>query len=82
MAYVVCQHLGVDTSGYSFGYVAGGAPGKGTPELKVHWTPYVLPRELIDGIEGRGGEQSPPKRTRQSSHRSSRKPKGKAVSVR
>lgn len=83
VAYVVCQHLGVDTSGYSFGYVAGWSTGKGTPELKAALdTIRSTAAELIDGIEGRGREQSPPKRTRQSSHRSSRKPKGKAVSVR
>ena len=83
VAYVVCQHLGVDTSGYSLGYVAGWITGKGTPELKAALdTIRSTAAELIDGIEGRGREQSPPKRTRQSSHRSSRKPKGKAVSVR
>lgn len=83
VAYVVCQHLGVDTSGYSFGYVAGWSAGKGTPELKAALdTIRSTAAELIDGIEGKGREQSQPKRTRPTSHRSSRKPKGKAVSVR
>ena len=35
VAYVVCQYFGLDTSGYSFGYIAGWSSGKGTPELKA-----------------------------------------------
>lgn len=34
VAYVVCQHYGLDTSEYSFAYVAGWSEGKETPELK------------------------------------------------
>lgn len=34
VAYVVCQHYGIDTSDYSFGYVAGWSQGKETPELR------------------------------------------------
>ena len=34
VAYVVCQHYGIDTSDYSFSYVAGWSEGKETPELK------------------------------------------------
>ena len=34
VAYVVCQHYGIDTSDYSFTYVAGWSEGKETPELK------------------------------------------------
>ena len=33
IAFVVCQHLGLDTSEYSFGYVAGWSSGKELPEL-------------------------------------------------
>ncbi len=33
-AYVVCQHYGIDTSDYSFSYVAGWSEGKDIPELK------------------------------------------------
>ena len=33
-AYTVCQHYGIDTSDYSFGYVAGWSQGKEIPELK------------------------------------------------
>ena len=35
VAYVVCQHLGINTADYSFGYVAGWSEGKETPELKA-----------------------------------------------
>lgn len=35
VAYVVCQYFGLDTSDYSFGYIAGWSSGKGTPELKA-----------------------------------------------
>ena len=34
VAYTVCQHYGVETSDYSFGYVAGWSSGKETKELK------------------------------------------------
>lgn len=34
IAYVVCQHFGIDTSDYSFGYVAGWSKGKELAELK------------------------------------------------
>ena len=35
VAYVVCQHFGIDTSDYSFGYVAGWSGGKELDELKA-----------------------------------------------
>lgn len=35
VAYVVCQHFGIDTSDYSFGYIAGWSSGKNTEELKT-----------------------------------------------
>ncbi len=35
VAYVVCQHYGIDTSDYSFSYVASWSEGKETPELKA-----------------------------------------------
>lgn len=34
VAFVVCQHLGLDTSDYSFGYLAGWSSDKELPELK------------------------------------------------
>ena len=35
VAYAVCQHYGLDTSEYSFGYVAGWSSGRGLAELKA-----------------------------------------------
>jgi len=35
VAYVVCQHFGIDTSDYSFGYVAGWSRGQELAELKA-----------------------------------------------
>lgn len=35
IAYVICQHYGIDTSEYSFAYLAGWSDGKDTPELKA-----------------------------------------------
>lgn len=34
VAYTVCQHFGIDTSDYSFGYIGGWSSGKGIEELK------------------------------------------------
>lgn len=35
VAYIVCNHLGIDTSDYTFGYVAGWSKNKALPELKA-----------------------------------------------
>lgn len=35
VAYVVCQHLNIDTSDYSFGYIANWSKGKDTNQLKA-----------------------------------------------
>ncbi len=35
VAYTVCRHYGIDTSDYSFSYIAGWSQGKETPELKA-----------------------------------------------
>ncbi len=35
IAYVICQHYGIDTADYSFAYLAGWSEGKDTPELKA-----------------------------------------------
>lgn len=35
VAYIVCQHFGIDTSDYSFGYLASWASDKEIPELKA-----------------------------------------------
>ncbi len=54
VAYTVCQHFGLDTSDYSFGYVAGWSSGKELPELKASLeTIQQTAKELISEIEGR-----------------------------
>ncbi len=51
VAYTVCQHFGIDTSDYSFGYVAGWSEGKELPELKASLqTIRDNAAELIDQI--------------------------------
>ena len=35
VAYPVCQHYGIETSDYSFGYIAGWSTGRETAELKA-----------------------------------------------
>lgn len=53
IAYTVCQHFGVDTSDYSFGYIAGWSSGKDLKELKSSLdTIRKTASELITGIEG------------------------------
>ncbi len=52
IAYTVCQHFGVDTSEYSFGYIAGWSSGRDTKELKSSMdTIRRTASELITGIE-------------------------------
>ena len=53
VAYTVCQRFGLDTSDYSFGYVAGWSSGKELPELKASLeTIQQTAKELISEIEG------------------------------
>ena len=52
VAYTVCQHFGLDTSDYSFGYVAGWSSGKEMTELKASLeTIQATAKELITEIE-------------------------------
>ncbi len=59
VAYAVCQHFGIDTSDYSFGYVASWSKAKDTPELKasletIHDTAAEMIKEISEkylGIE-------------------------------
>ena len=52
IAYTVCQHFGIDTSDYSFGYIAGWSSGKEMPEVKSSLdTIRRTSSELIKGIE-------------------------------
>ena len=53
VAYAVCQHYGLDTSDYSFGYVAGWSSGKDLKELKSSLeTIRATAHELITTIDG------------------------------
>lgn len=62
IAYVVCQHFGLDTSSYSFGYIAGWAQDKDVPQLKSSLNIIrSTASEIINGIERsleRGREQA------------------------
>lgn len=53
MAYTVCQHYGIETSDYSFGYIAGWSSDKQTKELKASLaTIRETAAGLIDSIDG------------------------------
>ena len=53
VAYAVCQHHGLDTSDYSFGYVAGWSSGKDLQELRASLeTIRATAHELITAIDG------------------------------
>ena len=53
VAYAVCQHYGLDTSDYSFGYVAGWSSGKDLKELRASLeTIRATAHELITTIDG------------------------------
>ena len=53
VAYTICQHFGIDTSEYSFAYIAGWSHGKETPELKASlMTIRKTASEMIGEIEG------------------------------
>lgn len=52
VAYVVCRHFGVDTSDYSFGYVAGWSRGRELSQLRESLDLIRnTAAELIDGID-------------------------------
>ena len=52
VAYTVCQHYGLDTSDYSFGYVAGWSSDKDMKELKASLeTIQNTARDIINGID-------------------------------
>ena len=54
IAYVVCQHFGIDTSDYSFPYVTGWSRGKELPELKASLECISrTATEMIDSVEKR-----------------------------
>lgn len=52
VAYTVAQHYGIETSDYSFAYIAGWSAGKDTPELKASLDRIrTAADELITGID-------------------------------
>ena len=66
MAYAVCQHYGLDTSDYSFGYVAGWSSGKDLKELKASLeTIRATAHELITTIDGHPCPASEERQTQQ-----------------
>ena len=57
IAYTVCQHYGLDTSDYSFGYVAGWSSGRELAELKMSLeTIRATAAEIINSIDGHFAE--------------------------
>ena len=57
IAYTVCQHYGLDTSDYSFGYVAGWSSGKELTELKGSLeTIRTTAAEIINSVDGHFAE--------------------------
>lgn len=53
VAYTVCQHYGIETSDYSFGYIAGWSTGRETTELKASLeTIRSAASDLIEKIDG------------------------------
>ena len=61
VAYVVCQYFGIDTSDYSFGYVAGWSKGKELAELKASLdTIHSTAGEIISALEYHGMERQGP----------------------
>jgi hypothetical protein len=53
VAYTVCQHYGIETSDYSFGYIAGWSTGRETAELKASLeTIRSAASDLIEKIDG------------------------------
>ena len=57
VAYTVCQHYGLDTSDYSFGYVAGWSSGRELAELKASLeTIRSAAAEIINGIDAQLAE--------------------------
>ena len=57
VAYTVCQHYGLDTSDYSFGYVAGWSSGRELAELKSSLeTIRSAAADIINSIDGHFAE--------------------------
>lgn len=66
VAYAVCQHYGLNTPDYSFGYVAGWSSGKDLKELKASLeTIRATAHELITTIDGHLAQLQKERQTQQ-----------------
>lgn len=61
VAYTVCQHYGLDTSDYSFGYIAGWSSGRDLTELRASLeTIRATAGEIIKSVDGHFAELQKP----------------------
>ena len=75
VAYAVCQHYGLDTSDYSFGYVAGWSSGKDLKELKASLeTIRATAHELITTIDGHLAQLQQQRQTQQEQPQAAEQP--------
>ena len=75
VAYAVCQHYGLDTSDYSFGYVAGWSSGKDLKELKASLeTIRTTAHELITTIDGHLAQLQQQRQTQQEQPQAAEQP--------
>ena len=75
VAYAVCQHYGLDTSDYSFGYVAGWSSGKDLKELKASLeTIRATAHELITTIDGHLAQLQKERQTQQEQPQAAEQP--------
>lgn len=77
VAYVVCQHFGLDTSEYSFGYVAGWSQGRELAELKASLDRiHSTAGEIISAIQP---PEQRPELERTPQERTQRRPRKRAA---
>ena len=75
VAYAVCQHYGLDTSDYSFGYVAGWSSGKDLKELRASLeTIRATAHELITTIDGHLAELQQQRQAQQAVEQAAEQP--------
>ena len=75
VAYAVCQHYGLDTSDYSFGYVAGWSSGKDLKELRASLeTIRATAHELITAIDGHLAELQQQRQAQQAVEQATEQP--------
>ena len=75
VAYAVCQHYGLDTSDYSFGYVAGWSSDKDLKELRASLeTIRATAHELITAIDGHLAELQQQRQAQQAVEQAAEQP--------